>query len=135
MHALALRRSLLSVLCVAFIAPACSGQASSAQAGASPTATMNAYYDALKKKDVAAVKKTVSIGYLKLLESAGVSAERAFQPMMDNLPASRPEIRNEKIDGDRATLEMHNEKEGRWETVAFVKEDGAWKIALDQKKD
>ena len=71
MHALALRRSLLSVLCVAFIAPACSGQASSAQAGASPTATMNAYYDALKKKDVAAVKKTVSIGYLKLLESAG----------------------------------------------------------------
>ena len=135
MHSLALRRSLLSVLCVAFIAPGCSGQASSAQSGTSPTATMNAYYDALKKKDVEAVKKTVSRGYLELLESAGVSAERAFQPMMDRLPAARPAIRNEKIDGDRATLEMRSEEGGRWDTIAFVKEDGAWKIALDQKKD
>lgn len=137
MHSIAMRSSclsLLSLLCLAFIAPACSGP-SSAQSGASPTATMNAYYDALKTKDVEAVKKTVSRGYLTLLEEAGVSAERAFRPMMDRLPAARPELRNEKIDGDRATLEMRNEEAGRWDTVNFVKEDGAWKIALDQKED
>lgn len=133
MPSLASRRSLLSLLCVACIAAGCSGQASSAQSGTSPTATMNAYYDALKKKDVEAVKKTVSKGYLTMLESAGVSAERAFQPMMDRLPAARPATRNEKIDGDRATLEMRNEEQGRWDTVHFVKEDGAWKIAVDQK--
>lgn len=133
MHSLATRLPLLSMLCLAFIAPACSGQASSAQSGTSPTATMNAYYDALKKKDVEAVKKTVSKGYLKMLESAGVSAERAFQPMMDRLPATRPATRNEKIDGDRATLELRNEEQGRWDTVHFVKEDGAWKIAVEQK--
>jgi hypothetical protein len=124
--------SLLPILCLAFIAPACSGQASLEQSGASPTATMNAYYDALKGRNVAAVKETVSDGYLKLIESAGVPAERAFQPMMERLPAARPATRNEKIDGDRATLEVRNEDEGRWEMVVFVKEDGAWKIALEQ---
>jgi hypothetical protein len=124
--------SLVSILCLALAAPACSGQASSEQSGASPTATMNAYYDALKRRDVAAVQKTVSDGYLKVIASAGVSAERAFQPMMDRLPRAKPATRNEKIDGNRATLEVHNEDSGRWETVAFVKEDGAWKIALEQ---
>jgi hypothetical protein len=133
MHSLAARPSILSLLCLAVIAPACSGQASSAQSGASPTATMNAYYDALKTKDVEAVKKTVSKGSLKVLESAGVPAERVFQPMMEGLPDARPATRNEKIDGERATLEVRDEKRGRWDTVAFVKEDGAWKIALDQK--
>ena len=38
------------------------------------TATMNAYYDALKRKDVDAVKRTLADGYLKMLESAGVGA-------------------------------------------------------------
>jgi hypothetical protein len=96
---------------------------------------MNAYHDALKRKDVEAVKKTLADGYVKMLESAGVASERAFQPMMERLPVARPATRNEKIDGDRATLEVHNEAERRWDLVAFVKEDGAWKIALDQPKD
>ena len=37
------------------------------------------------------------------------------------------EHRNEKIEGDRATLEVKNSF-GVWETVPFVKEDGTWKI-------
>ncbi len=36
-------------------------------------------------------------------------------------------FRNEKIDGDKATLEVENSF-GTWETVPFVKEDGDWKI-------
>ena len=126
---------LLSLLYLAVVAPACSGQASSESPGASPTATMNAYYDALKRKDVDAVKRTLADGYLKMLESAGVGAERAFQAMMEHLPAARPATRNEKIDGDRATLEVRDEDKGRWEAVAFVKEGGAWKIALEQPED
>lgn len=35
--------------------------------------------------------------------------------------------RNEKIDGDLATLEVENSN-GAWETVPFFKEDGVWKI-------
>lgn len=39
-------------------------------------------------------------------------------------------MRNEKIDGDKATLEVENSF-GAWETVPFIKEDGVWK--LDKK--
>ena len=37
------------------------------------------------------------------------------------------EYRNEKIDGDRATLEYKNSY-GSWETIPFVREEGEWKI-------
>ena len=37
------------------------------------------------------------------------------------------EYRNEKIDGDTATLEYKNPF-GSWETIPFVREDGEWKI-------
>lgn len=36
-------------------------------------------------------------------------------------------LRNEKIEGDKATLEVENTF-GTWETVPFIKEDGVWKI-------
>lgn len=36
-------------------------------------------------------------------------------------------LRNEKIEGDKATLEVENSF-GSWETVPFVFEDGNWKI-------
>ena len=37
------------------------------------------------------------------------------------------EYRNEKIEGDKASLEV-KDPYGSWETVPFVKEDGVWKI-------
>ena len=37
------------------------------------------------------------------------------------------EYKNEKIDGDKATLEFKNSY-GAWETLPFVREEGGWKI-------
>lgn len=37
------------------------------------------------------------------------------------------EHRNEKVDGDRATIEMKNSFDA-WITVPFVREEGVWKI-------
>lgn len=37
------------------------------------------------------------------------------------------EYRNEKIDGEKATLEVKNSY-GSWETWPFVREEGVWKI-------
>ncbi len=36
-------------------------------------------------------------------------------------------LRNEKIDGEKATLEVENSF-GAWETVPFVQENGEWRI-------
>lgn len=37
------------------------------------------------------------------------------------------EYRNEKIDGDKATLE-YKTSYGMWNTIGFVREDGVWRI-------
>ena len=42
-----------------------------------------------------------------------------------------PETRNEKIDGDKATLEFKDTGgDSNWTTAHFVKEDGEWKVAF-----
>jgi hypothetical protein len=42
------------------------------------------------------------------------------------LPASA-ESKDEKIDGDKATLQVKSEND-QWNTINFVKEDGEWKM-------
>ncbi len=37
------------------------------------------------------------------------------------------EFRNEKIEGEKATIEMKDSM-GTWNTIFFVREDGVWKI-------
>ena len=43
-----------------------------------------------------------------------------------------PEMRNEKITGDAATVEVKDKNSEKWVTLPFVKEDGVWKVALDK---
>src|SRR5215831_5391305 len=105
----------------------------------SPTATFKTYFEAQQKKDIAGMKQTLSKTSLAMMEAsakeAGVPMDKMIQGQLEN-PASRidkmPETRNEKITGDNATLELHNEDANRWDTMYFVKENGAWKIALDR---
>jgi hypothetical protein len=47
------------------------------------------------------------------------------------VPAALPPTRNEKINGDKATLEVNDEKKGKWETIHFVREGGQWKLTFD----
>lgn len=43
-----------------------------------------------------------------------------------------PEMREEKIEGDKATVEVQNMLDKReYEKIPFVKENGEWKVALD----
>ena len=105
----------------------------------SPTATFKTYFEAQKKKDIPAMKQTLSKTSLAMMEASakeqGVTVDKMIQGQLDN-PSSKidkmPETRNEKVTGDNATVELHNEEANRWDTMYFVKEDGAWKIALDK---
>ena len=85
------------------------------------------------------MKQTLSKTSLAMMEASakeqGVTVDKMIQAQLEN-PSSKtdkmPETRNEKISADSATLELHNEDANRWDTMYFVKEDGAWKIALDR---
>ena len=104
-----------------------------------PTATFKAFFEAQQKKDVAGMKKNLSKTSLAIMEKSAKeqnkSVDDLFKEQLDN-PASKtdkiPETRNEKINGNEATLELHNEETNKWDMMYFAKEDGVWKIALDR---
>jgi len=113
--------------------------AAACKSGSSPTATFKAFFEAQNKKDVAAIKKTLSKGSLAVLEKTAKeqnkTADAAISESLNKPGATAekmPEIRNEKIDGDNATLEVQDDKTKKWDAMYFVKEDGDWKIALDK---
>lgn len=117
----------------------------------SPTATVisastpgdafRAYYEAIKKKDIAAVKSLFSKGTMAMMEEQATRTNKPVDTIMTEgleaankeVPAAFPETRNEKIDGDTATLEVRDEKADKWETLHLVKEEGSWKLAFDKR--
>ena len=91
------------------------------------------YYEALKKKDDALLRTVLSQGLLKKLE-ADMKAEKktglaAYAAELDRVPETAIEVRNEKIDGDRGTAELKGGAYVNWSAIAFVKEDGKWKMS------
>lgn len=104
-----------------------------------PSATFKAYFEAQQKKDIRAMKSTLSKTSLAMMEASAkqqqLTVDKMIASQLEN-PAAKvdkmPETRNEKITGNDATLELHNENANRWDTMYFVKEDGVWKIALDR---
>lgn len=105
----------------------------------SPTATFKAYFDAQKKKDVAGVKKTLSKSTLAVMEKSAKEQNKTVDQSITEQfakPGAKaeemPATRNEKIDGDNATLEVEDKEAKKWDKVYFVKEDNEWKLALDK---
>lgn len=101
----------------------------------SPTDTLKNFIEASKKKDVAAIKKTLSKGSLELAEESAkkqnITVDEMFKRDNTAMPTEVPEIRNEQIEGDAASVEVKDLTDG-YDTIPFVKEDGAWKIAFDK---
>ena len=112
---------------------------SACKSGSSPTATFKAFWEAQKKKDIPAMKKTMSKGSMAMLEKGAKQQNKTVDEAITegfNNPGVKydktPEVRNEKINGNDATLEVQDDTSKKWETMYFVKEDGDWKIALDK---
>jgi type IV secretory pathway VirB10-like protein len=104
----------------------------------SPSATYRAAYTARKNKDIAGLKKLFSkdvLEFLTMLGKADPKKPQTLDQMLKELceqpQAATAEARNEKITGDKATIEYLDEK-GSWETMDFVREDGAWKLTIDK---
>jgi hypothetical protein len=124
--------ALCAALAVVFTVSACS-----LLGGSTPTATFKSFYDASKKKDVPAMKKSLSKGTLDMFDKIAKEQNKTTDEMLkdidkDDKSEKMPETRNEKINGDTATLEVKNDKTNKWDSLPFVKENGNWKIALDK---
>jgi hypothetical protein len=97
-----------------------------------PIDSFKAYITAVKQKDTTKMKMLLSAESIKMHEQEAkvqnvtlddiVRRETLFTEGQKTV-----EFRNQKIEGDKATLEVKNSF-GSWETVPFVREDDEWKI-------
>ncbi len=99
---------------------------------ASPIETFKTYTKAIKQKDVETMKLLLSEATMKMNEleaqARGVSVDEVVRnETLFSEHQRTVKWRNEKINGDLATLEVENAM-GQWETVPFILERGAWKI-------
>jgi Domain of unknown function (DUF4878) len=101
-----------------------------------PTITFMAFYEASKNGDVEAVKRTLSRSSLDFLTAEAKKDNKTLEAAIteslkiSDIPKSTPEVRNEKIEGDNATLEIKDEKTNTWDSFRFVKENGEWKVKI-----
>jgi hypothetical protein len=97
-----------------------------------PVETFKTYTKAAKQKDYTTMKLLLSDATMKMHEqeakAQGVTVDEIIKRETLLGDAQRTvEYRDEKIDGDKATLKFKNQY-GSWEILPFVREDGVWKI-------
>ena len=103
-----------------------------AEKPSTPLETLKAYTAAIKKKDLTTMKLLLSANSINMAEQEA----RAQNVTLDEIVKRETlfgenqttvEFRNEKIQGDKATIEM-KDSSNLWNTVQFVREEGIWKI-------
>ena len=97
----------------------------------SPTEVLKIFTEATKKKDIETIKKTLSKSMMRVVEETAKKQNISVDAMLTKVEAPSGELKNEKIEGDTATVEIKNEAASENDLMPFVKEDGGWKIALD----
>jgi len=119
---------LISIFCFFALHSGCAGP----KEPASPLQTFKTYTKALKQKDTTTMKLLLSNETIKMHEQEAKAQGVTLDDIVKRETLVSPdqttiEYKNERIDNDKATLEVKNSY-GGWETVPFVKEDGVWKI-------
>jgi hypothetical protein len=137
-----LNRSRLSVtllLAVAFtFSAACSKSENSSSTNSSttsgPAEAVRSYYQAAIRKDAAGAKRYLSAGSISRMEAqSGKTFEVSQRESWERVEVvSIPNISNEKISGDTATVEVTGSGNGSSVTVPLVKEGGEWKMEPDK---
>jgi 3-oxoacyl-ACP reductase-like protein len=102
-------------------------------ASGSPSATVVAFYQAWMKKDENTFRRTLSQATVQEFLTEG-KAENInstlgyWTSISEKLPPSLPEVRNERIAGETATIEIKDPETGKWTPTSLVRENGEWKL-------
>lgn len=104
----------------------------------SPTGAYKRLYAAVKAKDTEAIKAVMSKKSLDFAKMAAGQQNKPLEKVLENgftattFADSLPQIRDERVDSDMGAVEVHNDKDNKWEDLPFVREDGAWKLAIGE---
>ena len=133
-------KKIIVLLCLAAGFAACNGKTDQA----SPTAAVDAMFTAMKNGNMDDIKKFITKNDVAMIESAEKlmnsidpeAIKKMMTKMGDEFKAKVKDVKytlkNEKVDGDKATVDAEVTEEGKVNTHTFnlVKEEGAWKISL-----
>jgi hypothetical protein len=103
--------------------------------GGDPKLVLTAFFDAMAKKDIAAARKLAtadSKAMFDMMEMAMKMQDNTIEDKSsEQFDKSKMEIGEAKIEGDKATINVKETRNG--ESINFVlkKEAGSWKVAMD----
>jgi hypothetical protein len=132
-------KRILSCICLIAVLYSCKNAGSG-----SPKGAVAAFIEASKNGDIAEIKKHITRSDVSLIEM-GESMMAQFDPkgskdmkekmakeFKDKAGNAKIEIKDEKIDGNNATVNVEFVMDGKTENRPFslLKEDGAWKVSL-----
>ncbi len=102
----------------------------------SPTETLRVFSQATIDKNAGNIMATLSQGSRKMIEESARAQNATVEAILltenENSLKVIPEMRNEKIEGDMAVVEVKNKVTGGYDKMPLIKENGEWKIALDK---
>jgi predicted small secreted protein len=134
-----MNRSIVLIFAFALLAVslACRSQETTG-AGDSPTNAYKALYTAVKSKDTEAIKRQLTKKTIEFGVFASQKNNTPLEKVYENgftattFSETLPNIRDERVNGDMGAVEVWNSKDSRWEDLPFIKEDGAWKLAMGE---
>ncbi len=117
-----------TIFAIFLFSVSCAGE----QRESTPLDTLKAYTLAIKKKDTTTMKLLLSDASLKMAEQQSREQNVTVDDIVKNETLfsesqSQLQFRNQKVEGDRATIEVKNSFDS-WDSVPFVREEGNWKI-------
>lgn len=130
------------VLTFAFLSFACQSSGNETAANqeavkaATPREAYRMLYEAVKAKDSETIRQLMSNSTKAFAEFAAAKQNESPAEVVKNgltattFAASLPESRDERVNGSFGALEVFNQKDNRWDDLAFVLEDGGWKLAV-----
>lgn len=110
----------------------------------SPKGVVNAFIESSRQGDIDGIRKYITeqdaklldmgMQFLNMLDSGQQKKmkEEMAEQFKEHTKDVKIDIGNEKIDGDKATVDVSTTREGKTETQPFTlkKENGQWKISL-----
>jgi hypothetical protein len=104
--------------------------------GDTPTEAYKRLYAAVKSKNVDSVKENLTKKTLDFAVSVSQRNNTPLEKVFENgftattFAESLPEIRDERVKENMASVEVYNSKDKIWEDLPFILEDGKWKLAV-----
>ncbi|GEM_PF-2726157 len=99
----------------------------------SPKATLTAFVEGVKKKDVEAIKATLSKNTLEIAKEVGEGdPNKAINDVLNDNKGSLPasvETKDEKVEAEKVTMKV-KDGEGNWIDAKFIKEGNDWKYDM-----